>query len=327
MNGAESRKANLSGRVRTWFLGLVPVHVMVANRIILGGVLFLHPLSRIFEFGLVYGSGSVAWSAGYREFAGRALGPDLGYPLSPWVAGLAGLDPELRGAILIGLYGVLLASALAFTLGLFTRPAGSLTIVLHMFFVTVNPLSHYSWARLLAPFALYVVLSRAGDYASLDAWRRRRGLVFPPGRAGRCDISLLVPAWPMRLLQLHVAAMYFHSGFSRIDDPGWLHGEVLFEALSSQLFSRFTLDLQGFRPLLTLLAYAVFLLEPLAAVALWIPRLRTLCALALLAMHVSLEILTNVGWWNYLMIGGLLAFLPPAWLVRCLPHVSSPAKR
>jgi hypothetical protein len=127
--------------------------------------------------------------------------------------------------------------------------------------------------------------------------------------------------------------MYFHVGFARIDDPGWLHGEMLFEALASQLFSRFTFDLATLQPALVLLAYAVFLLEPIASVALWIPRLRTLCALALLAMHVTLEILTNVGWWNYLMIGGLLAFLPPAWLQRCLPSIlppdelSQPARR
>ena len=31
-------------------------------------------------------------------------------------------------------------------------------------------------------------------------------------------------------------------------------------------------------------------------------------------MHVSLELLTNVGWWNYIMIGGLLCFLPVNWL-------------
>ncbi len=129
----------------------------------------------------------------------------------------------------------------------------------------------------------------------------------------------MAPAWPMRLLQVHIAAMYFHTGFARIDDPAWPQGEVLFEALTRALFSRFTLDLELFMPALLLLSYAVFLLEPLAAVLLWIPRVRTLCALVLIAMHVTLEILTNVGWWNYIMIGGLLAFLPPPWVARLLP--------
>jgi hypothetical protein len=115
--------------------------------------------------------------------------------------------------------------------------------------------------------------------------------------------------------------MYFHAGFARIDDPGWLQADVLYEALAQTLFSRFDLDLHLWRPALTLLSRAVFLLEPAAAVLLWAPWTRTLCALALLSMHLVLELLTNVGWWNYVMLPGLLAFLPPAWLAWLLPGV------
>ena len=78
-------------------------------------------------------------------------------------------------------------------------------------------------------------------------------------------------------------------------------------------------------PALLLLSFATFLLGPLAAFVLWIPRVRTLCALALIAMHLILEVLTNVGWWNYIMIGGLLAFLPPPWVARLLPGRKLPA--
>ena len=108
--------------------------------------------------------------------------------------------------------------------------------------------------------------------------------------------------------------MYFHTGFARIDDPAWLQGQALFEALARTIFTRFTFDLHAWRVELVLLCYAVFVLEPAAVVLLWIPRIRTLCALALIAMHLTLEILTNVGWWNYILVGGLLAFLPPQWM-------------
>jgi hypothetical protein len=64
----------------------------------------------------------------------------------------------------------------------------------------------------------------------------------------------------------------------------------------------------------------VFLLEPLAAFLLFVPRVRTLCALALIAMHVILEVLTNVGWWNFIMIAGLLTFLPAPWQSGLLPR-------
>ena len=50
------------------------------------------------------------------------------------------------------------------------------------------------------------------------------------------------------------------------------------------------------------------------------------CALALIAMHVVLEVLTNVGWWNFIMVAGLLAFLPPTLVARALPG-PTPASR
>jgi len=311
---AQSGAGPPAGPVERWFLGLVPVHAMVLNRIILGGVLFLHAAFRIPEFGVLYGGSSAAWSAPYRDFVRDMLAPQIPLPLLPVVSLLAKLEPEPRQLLLLGLYAGLLVSSLAFALGLRTRAAGWLCLALHLLFYAIHPFADWSWARLVAPFTLYCILSRAGDYASLDARsRRRRGVAAPSGG--------WVAAWPMRLLQIHVAAMYFHAGFARIDDPGWLQGDVLYEALAQTLFSRFDLDLQLWRPALALLSRGVFLLEPAAAVLLWVPRARTLCALALLGMHLVLELLTNVGWWNYVMFAGLLAFLPPGWLAALLPGV------
>jgi hypothetical protein len=299
-------------RVEHWFLGRVPIDSMVLNRLVLGGVILFHAASRLPEFNILYGSRGGAWSVAYRELVSTTVASDLA-PAALWLStGLAALGPDLRQAMLLGLYGLLLGSALAFMIGFRMRIAGIIAIALHLVFLAIHPLAHYGWASMVAPFTLYVVLSRAGEYASLDAWRGRR-------RKRASGTDDLAPAWPMRLLQVHVAAMYFHTGIARIDDPDWLRGEVLFEALTRTLFSRFTLDLESFMPGFVLLSYAVFLLEPLAAILLWIPRARTLCALALIAMHVCLEILTNVGWWNFIMIGGLLTFLPPPWIARLLP--------
>lgn len=305
-----------AGRFTQWWLGPLPVHAMVLNRMILGGVVLAHALSRAPEFGLLFGRGAGVWSEPYRAFVSRYLVPDLGAPLVGAVSLVAGLPPGPREAVVVGLYATLLAASLAFALGLFTRWAGVVALLIHLFFVGLHPLAHYGWASMVMPFGLYVVLSRAGDYASLDAWRRRRRGLPPP--------AATLPGWPQRLLMVHVAAMYFFSGFARIDDADWLAGQVLFEALSRALFTRFSFDLQPWKPALLLLSRAVFVLEPAAALGLWVPRLRTFLALALIAMHVILEVLTNVGWWNFIMIGGLLTFLPPAWVCRLLP--GSPAR-
>jgi hypothetical protein len=311
---AQSGFGKAARRAEDWFLDPVPVHVMVLNRLILGGVLFLHAVSRLPEFELLYGSSAGAWSPAYREFVSTFLAQDLSRLLLWVVAGLEQLGPEPRQLVLVTLYGALLASSIGFASGLFTRATGCVAAVLQLLFVAIHPLAHYGWAGMVAPFTLYVALSRAGDYASIDAWRRRRRTRGPAA-------SGMAPAWPMRLLQIHVAMMYFHTGFARIDDPAWLQGQALFEALARTIFTRFTFDLHAWSSELSLLCYAVFVLEPAAVVLLWIPRIRTLCALALIAMHLTLEILTNVGWWNYIMIGGLLTFLPPQWMARLLRRI------
>ena len=89
---------------------------------------------------------------------------------------------------------------------------------------------------------------------------------------------------------------------------------MLFELLNHPMHSRLPLGWLAFRAPFEALTYVVLLLEPAAALLLWIPRVRVLCALALIAMHLTLELFTNVGWWNHLALAGLLAFLPSSWL-------------
>jgi hypothetical protein len=51
-------------------------------------------------------------------------------------------------------------------------------------------------------------------------------------------------------------------------------------------------------------------------------------------LHVGLEVLTQVGWWNFVMIASLLSFVPPKQIAKALrrlgvgpPHDEAPAHR
>jgi hypothetical protein len=123
-------------------------------------------------------------------------------------------------------------------------------------------------------------------------------------------------------MQINICGMYAVAGWSRIDSPGWLEGKMMFEALTNTLFARFAIDWHAYRGLLVVPAYAVMILEPAASILLWIRPLAPWVALGLIAMHVGLELLTQVGMWNFLMIGGLLCFLSPAWSRNALERVT-----
>jgi hypothetical protein len=119
--------------------------------------------------------------------------------------------------------------------------------------------------------------------------------------------------------------MYLVAGWSRIDSPSWWHGEATFAAVSDLFYARFDADWQALRPLLALATWAAFALEGLAPILLWVPRVGTPWALALLLLHAGLEIVDNHGSWQILMGASLLCFLPAPWVARWLPFRAAAA--
>ena len=114
--------------------------------------------------------------------------------------------------------------------------------------------------------------------------------------------------------------MYAESAWSRVDSHGWLHGEMIYQALINQQFSRFPLNWEAIKAVLVVMCYPAFVLELIAPFALWSKRIGRYVALSLITMHVVLEILTLVDWWNYMMIAVLTCFLPLNWLTK-LPYL------
>ena len=170
---------------------------------------------------------------------------------------------------------------------------------------------------LLKPFLLYAVLAPSGRFGSVDAWRRgdAAALADPAALRG--------PGWPMRLLQVHVCAMYLVAGWSRLDSPSWWQGEATFAAVSDLFYARFDADWQAWKVPLALACWAALALEGLAPVLLWVPRVGALWALGLLALHAGLELVDNHGSWQLLMGASLTCFLPAPWLARVLPFRAS----
>lgn len=259
----------------------------------------------------------------------RIFGPE---GIGSWrFAGRPPANPEIQSALaeLLGdalqmappelvwvLFVAMLLAALGFTLGAWTRVSGVALLVLHAIFFERNEFAYAgSWAGMYKAFLLYTVLAPTGRHLSVDAWRKRRRdpAAATPGWEG--------PAIPVRLLQMHVCTLYAAAGWARLGDAGWLKGEMVFAAMTDDWFGRFDVDWFPFLTALRLMSYAAFVLEPLAPFLLWTPLGRW-WVLLMMGMHVSLELLTNLGWWQYQMLAVLPVFLPPQWLSRPLERVS-----
>ena len=103
---------------------------------------------------------------------------------------------------------------------------------------------------------------------------------------------------------------------------------MVYAAFANGMYTRFPyVDPQPFKPIFTVLTYATEALEISAPFALWLRKTRIFYALALMGLHVGLEAVAIVGWWQPMMIVLLVVFLPPAWLRRGLDGLRLPLGR
>ena len=211
------------------------------------------------------------------------------------------------------LFAVLAAAVACLTVGLFTRTA---TVVAWALFVSFNH-------RLFS-------LMNGGD----SMMRCALFISFSPGRGpcGRSTTSLggprgpapvVVPAWPVRLMQIQLAFMYFFTGLSKIGGD-WLDGEAVYRVLNDLAVARWpyrwlpipllvcrlmswgTLIFEiGFPLFVAMGRRRRFVLEMRGKnpaegfrLAFALPALRPWALLAGLAFHLGILIHTEVGWFS-----------------------------
>lgn len=280
-------------RVEGWLWAPTPLHWAVVMRIGFGLIYLLCYLQLLPHALTLFGAdGLLGPHSTQRVFEGGGDGLD----------DLRRLRIALPDGILLGLYAALLAAAASFALGFRTRTAGVAMILLHGLFWGRMPLVYSGWPYAAQCLVAYLILADCGRWGSLDA-----------RRAGRTGIGE-GPAWPRRLGQLHLCMLYLSIGLPRLVDEAWMGGAMVFAALTYDRYARFAVDWHPHLDALRILDWATVALEPLAGLLLWFRPLRVPLVLALLGLHVGLELTTRTGWWQFTMATALVLFVPDRWL-------------
>jgi hypothetical protein len=241
--------------------------------------------------------------------------------LDPWltVPGIAGqASPILgRGSLLPAgsppwLLGLLLATTAA--AGLATAAGWKTRISSWVLFLTLLVIQRYSPAILnggdliLRLLALGVALSPAGEYLSIDAWRR--------GWTWRAPS---VSAISLRFVQLHISLGYLLSALLKLRGATWREGSAIWYALQINDLLRIHLDPGLIAPPLTnLLSWTTLGLELLLGVGVWIAWLRPWALLGGIALHLGIAVVFEIGFFPWVMIASYLAFVRPVTDVRQL---------
>jgi len=294
-------------RVHHWFFDPVPAFGMLICRIGLGGVLFLGYLTRWPYVEELYGPTGFA---GYDFIMRYPESAHAGWPMTYPVEVLKHVSTSEP---IWALYLLLLATSLAFALGVRPKIAGTIALVVHILFVARNPGAMWGWGTMIQPFMLYGICAASERNWSLGGWLRARRERARGQSVTPTDWTL--PAWPQRLFQIHIACAFLVL-WSRFHEQSWLDGQALPYALMNRDWSRLDFDFFPYFPLLEIASRMALFLETAAPLMLFIKPIGKYWALGLMGLFATLVITTSVGWWDFMMMTVLVLFLPPEWIAR-----------
>lgn len=185
--------------------------------------------------------------------------------------------------------GLLILFALCFALGKLPILCGGFSLMIHSQLHSTAPWAFWGWGLFIKAMLLYLILFELLRIKSTHPFIQA----------------------PLRFIQIHVAAQYMAASWSRLDQPKWVEGRMLYEALWNEKFTRWDFDFTPWQGTLEFFCKMALTLEVLAPIALFLPWIGPLWAIALVGLHLILELTVTVGGWQMMMISALIGFILP----------------
>lgn len=197
-------------------------------------------------------------------------------------------------------FSVALLSAIAFTIGLLTRVSGIATLISLISFWNRNPMIMDGDDAILRVMLFYLVLSPCGHSLSIDAYFHSR--------------NQQAESWPLRMIQIQLALVYFVSGWVKFHSPEWLNGTILQYVLIHPEYTRWDfnplMDQPVFLNLLHGIAFIVMWWEVLFPVLILFRGSRPLAIGTGLVFHLGLLIFMHLRLFSVIMLMLYIAWIP-----------------
>jgi hypothetical protein len=205
-------------------------------------------------------------------------------------------------AILIG-WAVLLAAAIALTVGWHSRLAAVVVVVLILSFQRLDPWIFNAGDIVVRIEALFLALAPCGAALSLDQRRRTGSFWSAQSR----------PIWPVRLLQVQLSIIYLASVQVKLSGQTWLQGTAVSYALRLEDMQRLPAPHWATTNALIMNAatWGALAIELAVAVLVWSPRFRPWVLAAGVGMHLVIDINIEIGIFSYSMFVLYLAWISP----------------
>ncbi|MEM7199743.1 MAG: HTTM domain-containing protein [Planctomycetota bacterium] len=117
--------------------------------------------------------------------------------------------------------------------------------------------------------------------------------------------------WALRLMQLQMAFLYLHAFYTKLVGRTWRRGTATHYATHLLAHRKCRLPVWLDRPLVHCVAtYGTLLAEFAGAVLVWFEPTRYIALLALLGLHLSLQLLMRMHLFQWTMMAALVLFVP-----------------
>jgi hypothetical protein len=204
---------------------------------------------------------------------------------------------------------IYILAACAVMLGLFTR---SSTVLAWIILISVQ--NHYCMLinasdRILAIFGIPMMLAPTGAMFSLDSrFKARHSNAYAP--------------WAQRLLQLHIAAIYWQAFWSKLKGCSWWDGDAVYYATHIDQFHHLTIP-YVFDHLSTcrILTWGTLLIEFLLWGFIWFKEFRYWVLFAGVIMHLVMGWSLYIWPYDLMMITSYINFIYPADLERLFANI------
>ena len=222
-------------------------------------------------------------------------------PIGSW--GMLNAFPSYSAAI--AMYAALVVASLCLLVGYRTRLASVIVFVGVLSFEHRAPSIFNSGDGLLRNVTFFLMLAPSGVSLSVDRWRRARDRFWEfPARA----------PWALRLVQIQVSAVYLSTVWFKLHGPDWLHGTAVSYAARLEDFQRFALPAAlSHSPFFgAALTYWTLAVELMLGILVWNRAARPVVLALGVALHLTVGLTMELGFFSETMLACYLAFLAPS---------------
>lgn len=206
---------------------------------------------------------------------------------------------------LMGYYYSVVAAALCLTVGFCTRLSCIYVALALISMHHHDPFNINGGDAFVRLMIMYLCFSNCGDCFSVDRFISQK-------RAGHILPVVAKPGWALRLIQIQIAIVYFHTFVCKVNGQQWWDGTAVYFATRLEDLMRLKMPLFDSLAFCKFLSWYTLAVEGAMFTLVWIKELRYFVLASAVILHLGIDFAINLPVFEWAFIFSLVAFVEPS---------------